>query len=62
MKDLRRAGFGLLPGRGKGSHLRYRHPKRGVPDVTLKGKLNADALPYSEAQVRAAIQAAKDAP
>ena len=61
VKDLRKAGFSLLPGRGKGSHRIYEHPAEGVPQVRLSGKLNADALPYQERDAAAAVSAANAA-
>ena len=58
-KRATRAGFVLLKGRGKGSHRVYGHPKPGVPRIILSGKLNDDAAPHEESQVRDAIEAAR---
>ena len=53
--DLVRAGFRLLPKRGKGSHRRYAHPDApGVP-VTIAGARGDDAQAYLERDVRVAI-------
>ncbi len=53
--ELQRAGFRLLPKRGKGSHRRYPHPDApGVP-VTIAGAGGDDAQAYQEQDVRAAI-------
>ncbi len=44
--ELQRAGFRLLPKRGKGSHRRYAHPDApGVP-VTIAGAGGDDAQAY----------------
>ena len=56
-KDLTRAGFRLLPRRGKGSHRWYVHPQPGVPPVNLAGKLNGDAKRYQENDVHDALEA-----
>jgi hypothetical protein len=53
--DLRRAGFVVLPGRGKGSHTYWMHPL--VRDtITLAGADGADAHPYQERDVRNALR------
>jgi predicted RNA binding protein YcfA (HicA-like mRNA interferase family) len=59
--DLRRAGYALVPRRGKGSHTVWAHPL--VPDyaVTLPGHDGDDAKPYLEAEVREALQRASAA-
>ena len=54
--DLEAAGFTNRG--GKGSHRNYIHPKRAKP-VTISGKLGADAQPYQENKVRAAIKEVK---
>lgn len=41
---LLKAGFVLLPKRGKGSHSIFRHPL-GAEDVKLSGKDGKDAKP-----------------
>ena len=52
---LRRAGWVLIPGRGKGSHTFWQHPK--VADgITLSGNDGADADRYQEKMVRALIR------
>ncbi|MDJ0648474.1 MAG: type II toxin-antitoxin system HicA family toxin [Xenococcaceae cyanobacterium MO_188.B19] len=55
---LLKAGFKLLPKRGKGSHSIYRHPLLSE-DVKLSGKDGNDAKPYQEKNVRQAIQEIK---
>ena len=52
---LLKAGFVLLPKRGKGSHSIFRHPLRSE-DVKLSGKDGKDAKSYQEKEVRQAIQ------
>ena len=47
-----KAGFVKEP--GKGSHRKFKHP--AGPQVTLSGKLGADAKPYQEEQVREALE------
>ena len=51
---LQKAGFTLLPKRGKGSHSYWIHPKLSQP-VVLSGKDNQDAKPYQEKDVNAAL-------
>lgn len=52
VKDLREAGFSLVPGAGKGSHRKFTHANyEGV--VTLSGD---DAKKYQEKQVKQAIE------
>ena len=53
--DLRRAGFRHLPRRGKGSHTYWEHPADPGARVNLAGADGADAKPYMEQQVRAAL-------
>ncbi len=54
-RDLRKAGFRLVPRRGKGSHMAWAHPD--VPGtVTLSGHDGDDADHYQEDDVRKAIQ------
>lgn len=55
VKDLHDAGFTLLPGAGKGSHRKFRHPDYPGA-VTLSGRDGDDALRYQEKQVRHAIE------
>jgi predicted RNA binding protein YcfA (HicA-like mRNA interferase family) len=52
--DLRKAGFVLLPGRGKGSHTTWDHPNL-ARKIVLAGHDGADAKPYQEQEVRDAI-------
>ncbi len=54
IEDLEKAGFRNRG--GKGSHRNFQHPK-GI-GVTISGKSGADAKPYQEKQVRAAIEEA----
>ncbi len=56
---LLKAGFELVPKRGKGSHAIYQYPKTTIR-VNLPGKDGSDAKSYSEKQVRQAIQRAKN--
>jgi predicted RNA binding protein YcfA (HicA-like mRNA interferase family) len=56
---LIKAGFELIPKRGKGSHAIYQYPGTTIR-VNLPGKDGADAKPYSEKQVKEAIQKAKN--
>ena len=55
--DLRVAGFGFKPARGKGGHGWWQH-RTGV-QVNLAGKSGADAQPYQQKQVREAIAEAR---
>ncbi len=52
---LLKAGFVLLPKRGKGSHSVYRHPLL-KEDVKLSGKDGNDAKRYQEKQVKLAME------
>ncbi len=56
---LLKAGFKLLPKRGKGSHSIYRHPLFSE-DVKLSGKDGTDAKPYQEKNVKQAIKEVKN--
>ncbi len=56
---LIKAGFELIPKRGKGSHQIYQYPGTTIR-VSLAGKDGSDAKPYLEKQVKVAIQRAKD--
>jgi predicted RNA binding protein YcfA (HicA-like mRNA interferase family) len=50
VKDLRDAGFTLVPGGGKGSHRKFTHAKyEGA--VTLSGQDGDDAKKYQQKQV-----------
>lgn len=46
-QTLQKAGFTLLPKRGKGSHSYWIHPLLSKP-VVLSGKDSKDAKPYQE--------------
>ncbi|GBF82797.1 type II toxin-antitoxin system HicA family toxin [Aphanothece sacrum] len=52
---LQKAGFTLLPKRGKGSHSYWVHPLIINP-VVLSGKDSKDAQPYQEKDVLAAVK------
>ena len=52
---LQKAGFTLLPKRGKGSHSYWIHPLLSKP-VVLSGKDSKDAKPYQEKDVIEAIE------
>ena len=56
---LLEAGFELTPKRGKGSHAMYQYPGSRIR-VNLPEKNGADAKPYSEKQVKKAIEKAKN--
>lgn len=56
---LLKAGFELVPKRGKGSHAIYQYPGTRIR-VNLPGKDGSDAKAYSEKQVRQAIERAKN--
>ena len=51
---LQKAGFTLLPKRGKGSHSYWIHPRLSKP-VVLSGKDSQEAKPYQEKDVNAAL-------
>jgi predicted RNA binding protein YcfA (HicA-like mRNA interferase family) len=51
---LRKAGFGMRP--GKGSHTVWEHPKLPGEIVTVSGKDEADARRYQEKEVLDAIR------
>ncbi len=54
-KILQKAGFTLLPKRGKGSHSYWVHPLLLKP-LVLSGKDSKDAKPYQEKDVIASIK------
>jgi len=58
IQDLKQAGFGEIPGGGKGSHRKFTHVKYAGA-VTLSGKSGDDAKPYQERQVKQAIEKVK---
>ena len=55
--DLRKAGFSLVPKRGKGSHTVWVHPETRT-SVTVSGSDGDDAQFYQVRDVREAIAAA----
>ena len=55
VKDLRDAGFALIPGAGKGSHRKFTHLNYNGA-VTLSGQDGDDAKSYQEKQVNRAIE------
>ncbi len=57
--DLRRAGFVLVPKRGKGSHTFWVFAHDEGIDITLSGKDGDDARLYQEQDVREAIAQAR---
>ena len=54
-KLLKKAGFMLLPKRGKGSHSYWIHERLPEP-VVLSGKDGGDAKPYQEQRVAEALK------
>ena len=52
IKKLETAGF--INRGGKGSNRNYRHPE-GI-NITISGKLNSDAKPYQEKDVKKALE------
>ncbi len=57
-RDLRSAGFAVVPRRGKGDHDWWSHPR--LPRaVELDGRDGQDAKHYQERAVRAAVAAAR---
>jgi predicted RNA binding protein YcfA (HicA-like mRNA interferase family) len=55
VKDLRVAGFTVVPGGGKGPHRKFTH--ENYPGaVTLSGQDGDDAKKYQEKQVKRAIE------
>jgi predicted RNA binding protein YcfA (HicA-like mRNA interferase family) len=58
--DLRKAGFSLVKGQGKGSHTKWRHPL--VPgSISVSGADGADAKDYQEADIHVWIARAQEA-
>lgn len=55
--DLRRAGFILRRGMGKGSHTAWRHPASKV-SIILSGRDGDDAHEYQERDVKEVIRKA----
>ncbi|MFP4219908.1 MAG: type II toxin-antitoxin system HicA family toxin [Phormidium sp.] len=54
-RQLQKAGFCLLPKRGKGSHSYWIHPLLRNP-VILSGRDGQDAKPYQEKDITAVIK------
>lgn len=52
--DLQKAGFVIVPHRGKGSHRVFKHRISGT-EVVLSGQTGDDAERYQERDVREAI-------
>ncbi|HEX5502306.1 MAG TPA: hypothetical protein VFW96_06760 [Thermomicrobiales bacterium] len=59
--DLRRAGFRVKPGRGKGDHELWYHDQVPEQQVNLDGRNGEDAQPYQERLVRSALAALRAA-
>ena len=57
---LRRAGWLVIPGAGKGSHSRWAHPRVGRR-VTLSGNDGRDAKPGQQRDVEQAVRDAEEA-
>lgn len=55
---LQKAGFKLLPGRGKGSHSVYKHPLLSKK-TTIAGQDGKDAKKYQELEVNKIIEEVK---
>lgn len=60
-RDLRKAGFRELPGRGKGDHAVWAHPLAPANQLTIDGQPGDDAKHYQEKQLRAALAAVEAA-
>ncbi len=56
---LRKAGFTLVPKRGKGSHTVWKHPLYNGT-ITLSGKDGKDAGRYQERDVERAIKEVRE--
>jgi predicted RNA binding protein YcfA (HicA-like mRNA interferase family) len=56
---LLKAGFELLPGRGKGSHCVYKHPLL-ARKTTIAGKDGQDSKRYQELEVKQIIEEVKE--
>jgi predicted RNA binding protein YcfA (HicA-like mRNA interferase family) len=55
VRDLLNAGFGLVPGGGRGSHRKFTHARYSGA-VTVSGSDGDDAKKYQEKQVKQAIE------
>lgn len=60
-RDLRRAGFEELAGRGKGDHTAWRHPLVEGRPLIIDGQDGDDAKHYQERDVREALERAREA-
>ena len=58
-KELRKVGFVLVSGMGKGSHSLWRHERHTQVTVLLSGNDGADAQRHIEAKVDAAVAAVR---
>lgn len=56
---LSKAGFVLLPGRGKGSHSVWRHPVYPIT-IVQSGKNNRNAKPYQVKTLKLVLQQLTD--
>ena len=56
---LKKAGFQIDSGGGKGSHSKWKHPQYNG-SITLAGKDGNDAKPYQEKDVKRAIESVKN--
>jgi predicted RNA binding protein YcfA (HicA-like mRNA interferase family) len=54
--DLKKVGFVLVPGVGKGSHRGFQHPDLPELKVILSGQSGSDAKDYQERDVKNAIR------
>ena len=55
IKDLKDAGFSIMPGAGKGSHRKLVHP-RYPGAVTISGSDGDDAKRYQEKAIKKALE------
>jgi predicted RNA binding protein YcfA (HicA-like mRNA interferase family) len=59
VRDLKKAGWRLTPGKGKGSHRKFEHARVSYA-VILSGNDGADAKPYQQKDVNGAVADAKE--
>lgn len=59
-KLIAKAGFELLPGRGKGSHTMWEHPELPQDPIVISGKDGDDAPRYLEKEVERLLKLLKD--
>jgi predicted RNA binding protein YcfA (HicA-like mRNA interferase family) len=57
LKDLRKAGFAVVPG-GKGSHRKFSHPGVKIPAI-IPGRDGDDTKPYLERHITEKIEESK---